>query len=278
MRGSTHAPTPATLAAMSEPRPKRCAERNGSPAVRLAALANRQEGVVKERQLRELGLDRFAVRRWVAAGRLHRRYPGVYSVGHDVLTATGQRPRRLERVLHHRLPVTPVARTLLDFAAHASHNDVRKALAQADFRGLLRLQELESVTGRGLPGSANLRAALETHLPQLAETNGPLEERFLFLCESEGIELPIPNQWVGPYKVDALWPVERVIVELDGKSAHGSDARRLIDHERDMKLRSLGYVVRRYSWHQVLFKPARVSADLKRTLAARRTTSSEELR
>ena len=112
---------------------------------------------MKELQLRAQGLDRFAVRRWVEAGRLHRLYPGVYAVGHRVLTAAGElvaalfyagdgaalshvtaahwwglisgapdvihismrhhrkpvdglalhRPRRLERVLLHRLPVTP---------------------------------------------------------------------------------------------------------------------------------------------------------------------------
>ena len=177
--------------------------------------------------------------------------------------------RSLDRVFHHRLPVTPVPRTLLDFAATASINEVRKALAQADFKQLLQLESLKSVMGRGRPGSATLRAALDTHLPELAKTLSPLEDEFLFLCERDGIPLPLPNQWIGAKQVDALWPEHRVVVELDSKSAHGSDARRLMDHRRDLELRALGYVVRRYSWHQVFVTPDAVASDLLALLAAR---------
>jgi hypothetical protein len=313
---------------MSELRPKRCGQRNEPHAVGVARLAGRQEGVVKEVQLREVGLNRFAVRRWVQAGRLHRLFPGVYAVGHTALTTRGQlvaglfyagdgaalshgtathwwslirrppdlihismrhhrkavaglvlhRPRHLERVFLHRIPVTPVARTLLDFAANASHNEVRKALANADYRNLLRLPQLGSTMGKGLPGSATLRRAVDAHLPQLAETNGPLEEEFMFVCERAGIPIPLPNHWVGDARVDALWPDERVVVELDSKSAHGSDAQRMVDHQRDMKLRDLGYTVRRYSWYQVFFTPDAVIADLTQTLAARRGSAPGTLR
>jgi predicted transcriptional regulator of viral defense system len=53
---------------------------------RLADLAAEQHGVVSVEQMRALGLDRFAVRRRVESGRLHRLYRGVYAVGHTVLT------------------------------------------------------------------------------------------------------------------------------------------------------------------------------------------------
>jgi predicted transcriptional regulator of viral defense system len=49
---------------------------------RIAALADRQGGIVEHRQLRALGLSAPAIGRRVAAGRLHRRYRGVYTVGH----------------------------------------------------------------------------------------------------------------------------------------------------------------------------------------------------
>jgi len=298
-----------------------CAERNCPTALRVARRAERQEGIVKESQLRDIGLDRFAVRRWVAAGRLHREYPGVYAVGHRTLSMKGKlvaalfycgqgaalcdrsgahwwalierppaeihvcarhhrtprpglvlhRPRVLDRVLHHQLPVTPVARTLLDLATGASVGELRKALAEADYRGLLDLEQLRSVTGRGRPGSARLRAALEAHLPALAKTETPLEDGFLLLCERFGLPLPEPNVWIGPYRVDALWREARVVVELDGRDAHSSEARRLTDHERDLHLRHLGYVIRRYSWHQVFARAAAVAADARRTLQARRS-------
>jgi hypothetical protein len=56
----------------------------------LAALAARQHGLVRSRQLRALGLDASAVRKRVKAGRLHLKHRGVYSVGHAVLSREGE--------------------------------------------------------------------------------------------------------------------------------------------------------------------------------------------
>jgi Transcriptional regulator, AbiEi antitoxin len=58
--------------------------------VLLAALAERQHGVVSIRQLTgRLGFSRAAVGREVDAGRLHRLSRGVYAVGHTRLTHQG---------------------------------------------------------------------------------------------------------------------------------------------------------------------------------------------
>src|SRR4051794_32206741 len=56
----------------------------------LAEIAARQHGVVSIRQLAALGLDREAVRRRVADGRLHPLHRGVYAVGHTRLTREGR--------------------------------------------------------------------------------------------------------------------------------------------------------------------------------------------
>ena len=57
---------------------------------RLGKLADRQHGVVARSQLLELGFSAQAIRTLVARGRLHRRSPGVYAVGHTRLTAKGR--------------------------------------------------------------------------------------------------------------------------------------------------------------------------------------------
>lgn len=57
---------------------------------KLATLAGRQHGVVARAQLREIGLESGAIGRRLRAGRLHRLHPGVYAVGHRVLTREGR--------------------------------------------------------------------------------------------------------------------------------------------------------------------------------------------
>jgi hypothetical protein len=54
----------------------------GATDHQIAAIADRQHGVVAHAQLLELGLSGSAIGRRVAAGRLHRRHRGVYTVGH----------------------------------------------------------------------------------------------------------------------------------------------------------------------------------------------------
>ena len=56
---------------------------------RIAALAERQHGVVELSQLRALGAPESTVRGWVGGGRLIRLHHGVYAVGHAALRAEG---------------------------------------------------------------------------------------------------------------------------------------------------------------------------------------------
>jgi Transcriptional regulator, AbiEi antitoxin len=57
---------------------------------RVLRLAEGQWGVIARWQLEQCGLSTAAIPRWVASGRLHRIYPGVYAVGHRAIPLEGQ--------------------------------------------------------------------------------------------------------------------------------------------------------------------------------------------
>jgi very-short-patch-repair endonuclease len=56
----------------------------------IAALAERQHGVVARRQLLSAGLGRGAIDARIGRGQLHRLHHGVYAVGHRLLTRDGR--------------------------------------------------------------------------------------------------------------------------------------------------------------------------------------------
>ncbi|HEY7151080.1 MAG TPA: type IV toxin-antitoxin system AbiEi family antitoxin domain-containing protein [Solirubrobacterales bacterium] len=177
------------------------------------------------------------------------------------------RPRILERTWHRGMPVAPVARTLLDIAQRVPFEELRKALAEAEYLRLVDLDTVQAMLKPGQPGSAALRKALRRHLPRLARTLSVLEERFLELCEARGVPLPEVNAIVGGLMVDCLWPARRLIVELDGYAGHAGRAAVERDRKRDLDLRAAGYLVLRYTWQQVTELPRAVVDDLRRALS-----------
>jgi len=176
--------------------------------------------------------------------------------------------RHLGTTHHRRLPITTVVQTLLDFAAGATTEQVRRALAEAEYHRLLDVARIPpEALGRGRPGSATLRAAIGRHQPQLARTRSELEKAFIALCESTKIPVPEFNTYFCGYLVDAIWHEQRVAVELDGHDGHHTPAQLERDHERDLVLRRNGFVVLRYTWWQLKRRRDIVAADLRSALA-----------
>jgi very-short-patch-repair endonuclease len=174
--------------------------------------------------------------------------------------------KQVERIWHKRLPITPHAQTLLDIAGQIRFQELRRALAEAEYMRLVTLEEVAAVLGRGRPGSATLRAALDCHRPQLAKTKSRLEEKFLLLCERHRLTPPGVNVWIAGWLVDAVWYEQKVVVELDGRAAHSTSRAIERDHRRDLELRAAGYTVLRYTWQQITETPELVVADLRREL------------
>jgi very-short-patch-repair endonuclease len=179
-------------------------------------------------------------------------------------------PRRhCPRTWHRHMPVTTVAQTLLDFAATASLNRLRTAMATAEYRRLLRLQDAEALLGSGRPGSAKLRKAMRRHQPRLAQARSPTEVAFFALCEKHGLPLPEVNARVAGWTVDFFWPQEGVVVEVDPYGNHHTPAQVDRDRRKDLALRAADLVVHRYSRDQVERTAAETAADVSSALARR---------
>jgi very-short-patch-repair endonuclease len=171
----------------------------------------------------------------------------------------------LERDWESGLPVAPVPHLLRQYATSATVDDVRYALAQADYQGSLNLDDVRAVCGHGRRGSRRLRAALAGHLPQLAVTRSQFERRLLYLCEKHHLPLPECDVHIEGLRVDAVWREQKLIVELDGKDGHSSWERIKRDHHRDLIHRAAGFITLRYVWEQFEDQGDLVAADIART-------------
>jgi hypothetical protein len=167
------------------------------------------------------------------------------------------------------LPVTPIPRLALDLAQILDRQRLRYALAQLDFQQRLDVPKLEAVCGQGIPGSAALRDALREHQPLLALTRSDLERLLIGLCERHGLPMPEINAPFRRFALDAVWWLQKVVVEVDGRDNHSSWAQIKRDRRKDLELRRAGFLVLRYTYDQIRFEAQQVAADIRAALAAR---------
>jgi very-short-patch-repair endonuclease len=79
--------------------------------------------------------------------------------------------------------------------------------------------------------------------------------------------MPRTNTHVAGFFPDALWPEQRVIVELDGRRWHDSPTRFERDRARVARLVAAGYVVLHFTWRRLTREPMAVIAELSAALA-----------
>jgi hypothetical protein len=199
---------------------------------------------------------------------------------HVVVPARGAHPRRglcvhstlhvppAERAVVDGIPVTSVARTLLDLAESDPHR-LSRAWDTAARRRLLDLRAVEAAceNGHGRRGLKHLVPLLEDRTRVIPDTRRELEARFFDLCRTFDLPLPSCNVLVEGFLVDAFWPAQRLVVELDSWEFHGDRGAFERDRERDAVLQAAGYRVVRITWRRLTDKPADV-ARLIRTLLA----------
>jgi very-short-patch-repair endonuclease len=270
----------------------------------VAAIAARQHGLVTTAQLMAAGLGRGAIEHRVRTGRLRRWCRGVYLAApaplpwtpemaallacgversalshwtaaaryglapkpdtvHIIVTGNvrsrpGVRVHRtthLETTTHHGLRVTTPTRTLDDLAKIATATELERLANEA------RIQGLTLLPSRSSPA---LRRAL-TATPTI--TRSEAERRLVDLIARAGLPKPQTNVRIHGHEVDALWPAERLVVEVDGYAFHASRAAFERDRARDARLTAAGHRVIRITWRQLAGEPERVAATIAGALA-----------
>lgn len=149
------------------------------------------------------------------------------------------------------LPVTSVARTIVDIAPLLDRRRLEAVTWDAARRRSGVVSEVAAVLARGsrLPGAVVLGEILPGIHPQIARAESPLEVAGLLFIHEEG--LPSPRlQWVirdpgGRFvaRVDAAWVSARIALEFDGRAYHQTPSQRDGDRERHARLRGAGWEV-----------------------------------
>ncbi len=169
---------------------------------------------------------------------------------------------------HHGIRVTSPARTLLDNAERLSE----RALARAVNDAMRAPHCNENQLAELLTRCPNHRSAhLLTPFVELrgAPTRSELEDAFLAFCERFELPGPLTNTRVGGYEVDAYFPAQRLIIELDGWDFHNDRLTFETDRRRDADALLAGIATVRVTHERMHGQPEREAELLRGILAGR---------
>ena len=173
------------------------------------------------------------------------------------------------------IPVTTLARMILDLAAVVDQRAVERVIKEADLRGLFDLWAVNDQLQRNPkhPGAPRLRAALGPDRAGL--TDSELEELFVAVWWPTGLPRPQTRFHIDPdddrplIRADFAWPQARFDLELDGRRYHASDRRRQSDYRRDQRLKRAHWEVLRVGDDQLDDDPDNVVTIVWELLAPR---------
>ncbi len=168
------------------------------------------------------------------------------------------------------IQVTSAARTLLDMAPRISPKSLTRRINDSRRSSLLTLDDLADVAARNAThsGAPLLRAHLDSpHNP----TRSGFEDDFVAFCERYALPTPLINADVHDFEVDAYFPIEKVIVEVDGWPYHRYRSSFEDDRERDATMLLHEIVTVRITEKRLEHSPAKEAERLHEILRSRRS-------
>jgi hypothetical protein len=194
------------------------------------------------------------------------------------VTATSSGRRRVGGVSFHRarridprdrtikdgIPVTAIPRTLLDLAESVTQPRLQRAFDQSERLGLFDLTAMRDLIerSRGRRGLKPLLALLAASTDPPPDLRSDLEHRFRELCQAHDIPTPAFNVVVEGHTVDAYWPKQRLVVEVDSYAYHRDRDSFENDRKRDVTLQLAGNRVLRVTDRRLEIEPAVVAGSV----------------
>ena len=174
------------------------------------------------------------------------------------------------------IPVTTVARTLIDLASVATIEAVEEALDDALRRGLVSLPRLrwrlDALARPGRPGITAMRKLLDGRDPAAAVPDSVFERRLLRVLREAGLPEPVLQHEVRISGrvvaiLDFAYPDARLAIEADGYRWHSG--RRHWDHDRARRneLTLLGWRVIHVTWTELTRRPSVIVDAIRRASA-----------
>lgn len=173
------------------------------------------------------------------------------------------------------IPVTPIARTLLELGAVVDLLVVEAAVEDALRKRLVsstRLRwELDRFGGHGEPGAAALAKVLEARGDGSPPLESLLEVKLLNLIRRSGLPLPHrqyeirkKGQLIAP--VDFAYPNALLAIEVDGFTFHSPRPKFQSDRSRQNELTTEGWAVLRFTWADIHERPEETVAKIRMSL------------
>jgi hypothetical protein len=168
--------------------------------------------------------------------------------------------RRGDVTVNHGIAVTTVIRTIIDIEPRLTDPQLIRAIQDARHAHHLQPSKLDEFLQR-CPRARDLVD------PTQNPTRSPLEDDFVAFAKRHGLPIPRINVRVNGQEVDALFPEERVIVELDSLEFHDDPISWRNDRRRDRASAAHGYLTVRLIKEDLTDEDAQ---ELHQTLAQRR--------
>ncbi len=195
-----------------------------------------------------------------------RRVPGI-------LVHRVQRIDSTDATVVDGIPITTIARTLVDLAMVVPPQALRKSIEEAERSNRLDVRAIEAALertrGRNGRGHERIKRALaELATTGTTMTRSALEDQFLILLDAHHLSRPSMNASIDGIEVDAVWRDRQLVVELDGWAYHRTRQAFQRDRDRANDLTAKGWTVLRFTHADVVERPAQTAERIAQAATA----------